>query len=236
MSEVQSALQSQLAELQRLGAHRYDPIRFRYLESLTERLSGIPHGAHHDKLQQALDHFQERFLTEKKATQAIAEQLVQQHRINREDVQRHLDNGDVRAIHALAARHQRPPSPLSSLLDAFQTKDETNDDQTNDTDTLSELLREQHGRLQRLGNDRPATPLRELKATRHLRTTQARLHTEHRIHQAITAAPDEAGPLNSHRLVTQALERMGAISPAYLNRFAGYMEVLMVLEKNAKKT
>lgn len=58
----------------------------------------------------------------------------------------------------------------------------------------------------------------------------ARLGIEQQLAQALASAPENAGPLNSHRLVLRALERMRDIAPDYLYRFIAYADALCWLE------
>ncbi len=58
----------------------------------------------------------------------------------------------------------------------------------------------------------------------------ARLGIEQQLAQALASAPENAGPLNSHRLVLRALERMRDLAPDYLHRFIVYADALCWLE------
>lgn len=58
----------------------------------------------------------------------------------------------------------------------------------------------------------------------------ARLDIEQQLAQALASAPENAGPLNSHRLVLRALERMRDLAPDYLHRFIAYADALCWLE------
>lgn len=197
MAERRPAFRDQLATLEAAGARQRDPVRFRYLESLTGRLADSRYPAHHAKLQRALDEFA------KNIPQSDPEPGPREEPMS--------------------------TSPLRALLERLQGADNDMEEGDGD-DPLAMLFRQQEKQLES-GQDTGAPPRRELKAARHLRTSQARLNTETRIARAIAATPGDAGPLNAHRLVTRALERIREISPAYLNRFAAHMETLMWLEK-----
>ena len=69
----------------------------------------------------------------------------------------------------------------------------------------------------------------ELKAIRDYRSTWSRLHMEQRLSLALSKVPDNAGPLNTQRLLHQALAAMGELSPAYLQRFMVQVEALLWL-------
>lgn len=71
----------------------------------------------------------------------------------------------------------------------------------------------------------------ELASVRRFRQTWQRFAAEDRVLQAVGRAPANAGPLNSHRLVLHALERLRSLSPHYLNRFVSQVETLQWLEQ-----
>ena len=79
------------------------------------------------------------------------------------------------------------------------------------------------------GADRAAAPM-ELKAIRNYRSTWSRLRAEHRLHQALALVPHNAGPLNTQRLLHQALHLMQQASPGYLLHFMAHVESLLVLD------
>lgn len=76
----------------------------------------------------------------------------------------------------------------------------------------------------------------ELKTIRNFRSTWSRLSVDKQIKQAINRAPENAGPLNSHRLVLQSLGLMRDLSPDYLTRFMSYVDTLLVLDHADKNT
>ena len=71
---------------------------------------------------------------------------------------------------------------------------------------------------------------RELKAVRDYRSTWSRLSVEQRVNQALARVPVNAGPLNTQRLVHQALKLLRDISPAYMHRLVTQVEALLWLE------
>ncbi len=71
----------------------------------------------------------------------------------------------------------------------------------------------------------------ELKAISQFRSTWSRLGAERRLNQALAKVPHNAGPLNTQRLLHQALEAMRNASPHYLHRFMVQVETLLWLEQ-----
>lgn len=76
----------------------------------------------------------------------------------------------------------------------------------------------------------------ELKTMRYFRDTWTRLSVEKQVTQAIEQAPENAGPLNSQRLVLRALGLMREISPAYLGRFMAYADALVWLDPSEQES
>lgn len=77
---------------------------------------------------------------------------------------------------------------------------------------------------------RHTAPAGELKAMRDHRSTWVRLGLEQRLRQSASQVPDNAGPLNTQRLLHQALTVMRNASPAYFQRFMGHVESLLALD------
>lgn len=79
--------------------------------------------------------------------------------------------------------------------------------------------------------DTQHAPPAELKSLRQFRSAWSKLGIEQQLSEALTQAPENAGPLNSHLLVLRALERMRGVSPDYLGRFMSYADALLWLEQ-----
>lgn len=71
----------------------------------------------------------------------------------------------------------------------------------------------------------------ELKSLRYFRDTWSKLSTDQTVAQALTTAPENAGPLNSHALILQSLQLMRDTSPDYLKHFMSYANALLWLER-----
>lgn len=102
------------------------------------------------------------------------------------------------------------------------------------------------GLVRRLAQDRPGqvvgtaverVELRpELRSVRYFRNTWSKLSVNKQVSQALTQAPKNAGPLNSHRVALRSLALMRDISPDYLNRFMSYVDTLLCLDQSEKVT
>ena len=74
-------------------------------------------------------------------------------------------------------------------------------------------------------------PGAQLRSVRDHRETWARLRVEQTLTQALAAGPSNAGPLNSHALMLQALTLMRDIAPDYLQQFMTYADTLLWLDQ-----
>jgi len=78
-------------------------------------------------------------------------------------------------------------------------------------------------------------PRAELRAVADFRNTWAKLSADKHVTTALSQAPQNAGPINSHMLMLRSLALMRTISPDYLNRFLSYADALLCLEPDGVK-
>jgi Protein of unknown function (DUF2894) len=71
----------------------------------------------------------------------------------------------------------------------------------------------------------------ELKTLRQHRGTWTRLQLDLRVTQALAQVPDNAGPLNTQRLLNQALQLMHDAAPQYLQHLMAHAEALLWLDQ-----
>lgn len=71
----------------------------------------------------------------------------------------------------------------------------------------------------------------DLKALTYFRDSWSKLSVAQAVSQALAAGPANAGPLNSHALMLQALQRMRDTAPEYLQRFMAYADALHWLDQ-----
>lgn len=102
---------------------------------------------------------------------------------------------------AVAPPPARPAPPLGALLAAFPAS----------------------------ANDDPGAP-QDLKVVQRHRAAWTQLRAELRVAQTQSTLPEQAGPLNSQRLLHRALAFMQATAPAYLQQLTAQAEALMWLE------
>jgi hypothetical protein len=78
---------------------------------------------------------------------------------------------------------------------------------------------------------RHAAPPGELKTVRNGRSTWSRLRVDQQMTRALAKVPDNAGPLNTQRLLHQALTAMRDASPEYAHQFMAHVEALLWLDQ-----
>ncbi|GHD50594.1 Protein of unknown function [Marinobacter persicus] len=193
-----------LRHLQENGAGHADPVRFRYLESLEQRLRarGLQGSVHWQKLEQAVSDYH--------ATYDQSEPEYQPAETNTPSL-----------LGALTEQldQVRAPAPAA-----------------NRSSTLEQLIFGPTENPPKPSNGKSAAQhLQPLKAMARAQADRDSEMREARIRHAIHQTPEDAGPMNAHRLVSRAIARMQSLSPAYLDRFARYADTLMVLEQLARK-
>lgn len=77
----------------------------------------------------------------------------------------------------------------------------------------------------------PVPGLVELKAVRNYRSTWSRLKVDQRMTQLQAKVADNAGPLNTQRLLFEALTVMRDASPLYLQSFMAHVDALLWLDQ-----
>jgi hypothetical protein len=200
------------------GEARFDPVRWRYIAALARR-GQQRHGAVKrlldGKLAAALADYRRRFEQARSAARATVERLCEQFPDAADELRRLLASNDFGALKRYAAALENRHSPLAdlSLYLAQQSTPEAGNG----------------GAMQASGA--PG----ELKAIHQFRRTWSALAVEKQLTQAIEQAPDNAGPLNSQRLVLRSLALMREISPDYLRRFMSYADALLWLDQAAIK-
>ncbi|MZR63365.1 DUF2894 domain-containing protein [Alcanivorax sp. DP30] len=213
------------------GADAFDPAAFCFLQRQRERLQQLRHTSPRTlgRLADAVSRLEQQL--------ANSQQQVQQH-WNPEQQPELTPLYDQQAFKALLRKlvPNPPPSPLANVLEQLR-QTEVDGHQPENPDPLRALLQDQEGGL--FEEDPVPQPVRsgprELKALSRVRAGQQQQRKRRRIEEALTQTPSDAGPLNSHRLVTHAISALQDLSPAYLDHFVNYVDTLMVLEKAGKK-
>ena len=203
------------------GAHRFDPVGFRFIEALARRSAARQGAVRHlldGRLATALTAYAERHARAVAEAGHCLDQLGPRGVRFPEagdELQRLQADGDVSGLRRLAARleGQRRPGPLAGLV---------------------EHLAQQSSLGLKLPSADAAAPAgapTELKALRYFRSTWSRLSVDQQLARSIARQPANAGPLNSHLLVLRSLKLMREVSPDYLRRFVSYVDTLFWLDQ-----
>lgn len=227
-------LQPQLAELQALGAERFDPVRFRYIETMARRsaeLDGAVAEIVAGKAVLALQDYRSALSRARTEAQSLLERVANTRPELEERARALFDAFDFRALRRLAAgRQPAAGGALSVLLDRLD-----GNESSAGSGAIGELLRRQEADAIRSvsadTNAAPATNPGELRAASYFRDARRQRHAETVVSRAVLAAPEDSGPLNPQKLATRSLCALGKLSPAYLGRFVASVETMLWLEK-----
>lgn len=200
------------------GAHRFDPVGFHYLEVLVQRASAHRGGATPmllRSLSQSLKVFAVRFEQAQREAQVALAYAVEQFPAAGPELERLLTTGDYKALKRRIAR-----------LAGMEAQD-----------ALSELVKHCEQLAAQKSSARPQTSFShrpESQSIRDFRQTLAELSVDKQLTQALDQAPKNAGPINSHMLMLQALELMRDLAPDYLHAFMSYADALLCLEQGPR--
>lgn len=103
---------------------------------------------------------------------------------------------------------------------------------------LAQLNRELNARVRNDGGIAEAgvgAGVSDMASVRQFSEVWSKIAAERRVAQALEHGPENAGPLNSHKLMLRALHRMHSLSPDYLRRFLSYADSLLWLEQASAK-
>ena len=205
-----------IASLRLLGADKFDPVRFHYLQALAHRANTHQESVKRildGKLRQALMTFKQRFAHEQRLAKDAVERVSPQHPQAAASLQRLLKTGDFKGLRLCIATLEQ------------------NDQGTSLGDLVRHLVQQSAENVETglVGNVglRP-----ELRTARIFRSTWSKLSVDNRVTKALAQAPKNAGPINSHSLVLRSLALMRDISPDYLNRFTSFVDTLLCLEQS----
>ena len=249
MNDTLDEATAQIAMLREQQAHLFDPVRFRFIEVMVEKMQRPrTDGALallNDKVLQAITNYQKDLFAEEKMARQMFSDFQTEHsdQLSREhlDIAKgYLEQYQFRKLSQWLQRLGRQLSAgkgikgLPSLLGQHPAIVEKNLQQL----SFDDFLREQENNLlQSLGESDGSGPtlgassFSELKSLTLFRDSWVKLNTDKLVTQAIKEAPENAGPLNSHRLVIRSLSAIRELSPAYMNRFVSYLDTLLWLEK-----
>lgn len=211
-----------VAALREQGAHRLDPVRFRYIEVLS-RKAAEQQGALRQQLDRRLAGviaaYQSQFEQARSESEMALAALMQRHPQAADDLCRLHGDGDFRAVRRLVARLDAAPcqGPLGELVGHI--------DRQPSAQTQGHCVATENSTHLELA------PLVELRTVRDFRNAWAGLRVDQQLTRSQAQVPQNPGPLNSHLLVLRSLRRMQDIAPAYVERFMAHVEALFWLDQ-----
>lgn len=125
----------------------------------------------------------------------------------------------VRSAAGVAGHSQGPAAPLASSALA-----QLNRDLSAQAQAHVDIARAGHG-----------DSLSDLKSVRQFSEVWSRISAEQQLARALHRGPENAGPLNSHKLMLRSLSLMQSLSPDYLRRFLSQVDSLLWLEQASAK-
>jgi hypothetical protein len=235
-------LESALAELAALGADRFDPARFRYIESMTRRSAQHSSAVARillNKAAVALDAYRCAVEAERAPARLLVKQIASVNPAAAEQAQALFDAFEFKALKRLAAQRQLDPAggALETLLQRLNGSDGHATDSPAGA-AIGELLRSQEADAIRSVSTSaadaaalPADSPGELRAAGFFREARQQQHADRLVAREAEEAPEDSGPLNPQKLAIRSLLAMRDLSPAYLGRFVAYVDTLFWLEK-----
>lgn len=226
-----------IAALDRLGAARNDPVRFRFIEALARRARehrGASRRLLEARLEKAVDDCAARCA---EARQAAGETLARAAALH-PDAAAALESlfaaGDFAGLRQFAAALDAGgQTPLADLASYIAERSAPAPGMHDAPDSRADAV-------PAASLAEPAAPadsanatgsVRELKSLRYFRSTWSALSVDRQLAQALAQGPENAGPLNSHQLVLRSLQLMRDVAPNYLQRFMSYADALLWLER-----
>lgn len=215
-SEVAPGAALRLAHLRDTGAWRIDPARFHFLEALSRRLPAAAPAVREQaerRLLAALADYEARVAPAREAAALAAAQAAARQPGMARELRRLQAQFDMPAIRQVALRARARPG----------------------SGPLARLHRSPGGDALKPEPSLELPAAGELASAQRFRRMWTRQRAQDQVQQAVTRKPVQAGPLNSHMLVLEALDRMRALSPDYLRHFVQQVESLQWLEQASQR-
>ncbi len=242
MIGMDDIFRSRLAVLMERGAHRFDPVRFCYIESLVRRSSGKQRSVCRlieKKILEALSDFQDHFDKARAKAAKVVTRVSSEYPDSAHQIRKLFEDGDFRGVQRLGGRLDRGDSQkaFAALTNQIAQGGPTLDEHETQLSFNDLLLRQEDEVVQSFGNslaDEGSTERREtleLRSFHLLKESWAKLHYDRLVTRAIEERPENPGPLNAQMLATRSLSAMRKLSPNYLTRFVSYIDTLLWLEQ-----
>ena len=253
--EQLKSLRPGLSLLEKMGADRFDPCRFRYIDSMARRAldqrQAVAQGVEANALKALRDYLHD-FSRERECAAVIVAHVTkketEQGSASAAAIQELFECCDFRAVVRMQARLQGSTS--GEMLKSLRVRLEQDQGGLGGSPQelcFEEFLRQQEDDLVTSFSD-PSTASNssqvdrpeqvksgELKSVRRFRESLLKRNAEKLVAQAIEHAPENPGPLNPQMLVIHSLATMRDLSPHYMHRFVSYIDTLLWLEEGLEQ-
>ena len=240
-------VEATLAALREAGAHQLDAPRFHFIEAMVRRACGH-RGLVAESLlaraQAALDEYQQQLVAARQQAAQSLDSLCDLFPDAAVSLQQLIAEGKLRQFQrlfdSLRQRSQRPS--LAPLLDELQQRDDSAVQGVEATGLELLLLQQEQQALAAIIPARsevsmPAGDgLRELRAARHFRKSQARHSASRLLADAVESSPQNSGPLNPELLAIRSLETLRGLSPEYVQHMVSYINTVLRLNSAAPQS
>jgi hypothetical protein len=224
-----------LAAWRECGSHAFDPVRFRFIESLAQRAeacSGPARELLDSRIRGLIDGYRDDLL-KAESPASVAEHADQP---DNSTTAQGTDGQDA----AVVAQDADRPDITVAALDADQADIATvaQDSALTPAATLATLLAYIAGRVPAQATDpvdqeaaarRAAYP--EIPDLDYFKKAWSLVSSDTQLRQSSEQVHENAGPLNSSRLVHQSLLLMRELSPGYLHQFLSYADALSWMDQ-----
>lgn len=240
------SLEKRMGALRENGGDHFDPVKFRYIESLFQKQEQPGYRSLTKKLQARLDQALTAYEKELNKAHTSATQLIERVALSfptvAESAFKLFEQRDYSGLKKLEAslvseRQQHPLSEITQELLHGREEGYEYDPHTSLENLLTQLENDVQQSLPETSEETPSLvelksgSFPELKSVKRLRRTLTKSSTENRVRQSINQGPKNPGPFNGHMLVLKTLSMMKDKSPAYLNRFIAHVDTLLWLDQ-----
>ena len=241
--KIDTTLDAKIAALQACGAHQYDPVRFRYITSMDERLQGKPPAvaeAMGRKAMAAIDAYESDLEGARRKAEAAFNRICAADPDKEPRARRLFETYAFQSLHRLE-RHlnsQTRESELAALTRQIGRHDSVQEDEASGRPRPDDLLhRQQQAAVAAAdGSAGAGGPLEtaagtEMRSAGRFRDAMTAMHAERLVNRVAENRPENPGPLNAQMLASRSLPVLQQLSSAYLARFVSYIETLIWLEQ-----
>lgn len=254
-----NTLCSTIAAMEANGAHRYDPVRFCYIQSMVKRAlgkSGLVFTVIERTVLAALAEYQKNFDSARLEASEIVNHVCSVFPDAEIQIRELFDNNEFKKVLRLGEkldRWRRQPdlSVLKDLVVRFTPEFGDKNNQPSQS-SIEDLLRQQEfdvladvvasvgnspeGECPAQNAGKTETGKKdkrkiESRSLQRFKDTMVRLHSDRLVTRAIHDLPENSGPHNSQMLATSVLSTLRQISPNYLNRFVSHTGTLIYLKQ-----